>query len=187
MFETQARELGFESARAFLEYGWPDPGEEARALRQMPGSLTWDPPRTNRTTPREMSRLLSLIWRDEAGPADACAAVRRLMGLQLQRERIARGFPQEGTRFSGKTGSYGPFQNEAGSRHVPGRDALRRLGVHTLGDGVPGSARRERRDRRRGSPRSRLTGALSRAFIAPKEVVPSPSGFEGRYQWGAGP
>jgi len=28
---------------------------------------------TNRTTPREMTNLLSLIWSDGAGPAEACA------------------------------------------------------------------------------------------------------------------
>jgi beta-lactamase class A len=120
MFDSQARDVGFASAREFLSYDWPDPGEEAQVLRELPQTQTWDPARTNRTTPREMTRLVRMVWRDEAGPPEACSAVRRLMGLQLQHERIARGFPQDGVRFAGKTGSFGPFRNEAGVVHFPG-------------------------------------------------------------------
>ena len=44
--------------------------ERVRALR------VFDPARTTSSTAREITRLLTLIWRDEAGPAAACAMVR---------------------------------------------------------------------------------------------------------------
>jgi beta-lactamase class A len=62
-----------------------------------------------------MTQLLRAIWRDEAGPAEACAAVRSLMAKQLQRERIARGFRDGNVLVSGKTGTFGgAFRNEVG-------------------------------------------------------------------------
>jgi beta-lactamase class A len=67
-----------------------------------------------------MTELLRLIWRDEAGPPEACATLRTLMGKQLQRERIARGFPDSAARFSGKTGTFGgAFRNEIGVVELP--------------------------------------------------------------------
>ena len=71
------------------------------------------PAETNRTTPREMTRLLSMIWRDEAGPADACAEVRRIMALQVWPHRLTAGFP-DGVAVAGKTGTLPSIRNEAG-------------------------------------------------------------------------
>jgi hypothetical protein len=45
---------------------------------------------------------LQLIWRDEAGPAAACAPVRQIMGRQVTRQRLALGFPRSGTQIPPK-------------------------------------------------------------------------------------
>jgi beta-lactamase class A len=78
--------------------------DKARAL---------DSARTNRTTAREMTRLLSMIWRDEAAPAEACAQVRRIMALQVWPHRLSSGFP-DGVKVAGKTGTLPSIRNEAG-------------------------------------------------------------------------
>ena len=117
MFERLARDVGFPSWREFAEHNWPAEDEAVvqDVLGRMRGAGPCDPTRANRTTPRESTELLRAIWRDEAGPAAACADVRMLMGKQLQRERIARGFPEPDVRFSGKTGTFGgAFRNEVG-------------------------------------------------------------------------
>jgi beta-lactamase class A len=77
-----------------------------------------DAKRTNRTTPREMTRLLSMIWRDEAGPPDACAEVRRIMGLQVWPHRLTSGFG-DGVKLSAKTGTLPAIRNEAGVVELP--------------------------------------------------------------------
>ncbi|MDQ1713550.1 MAG: beta-lactamase class [Frankiaceae bacterium] len=73
-----------------------------------------DPALTNRTTAKESTTLLRLVWTDRAAPPAACAEVRRILGLQVWPHRLASGFPEDGVRTSGKTGSLGPVRNEAG-------------------------------------------------------------------------
>jgi len=72
-----------------------------------------DPSQTNRTTPRQMTRLLSLIWTDQAGPPEACAEVRRIMALQVWPHRLTAGFP-DGVSVAGKTGTLPGIRNECG-------------------------------------------------------------------------
>lgn len=89
---------------------------------------------TNRTTPREMTRLLSLIWTDEAGPAEACAEVRRIMALQVWPHRLSSGFP-DGVAVAGKTGTLPGIRNEVGVVTYPdgGRYAV---AVFTVADSL---------------------------------------------------
>jgi beta-lactamase class A len=77
------------------------------------------PARTNRATPREVTRLLALIWRDEAAGPASCAAVRRLMGLQVWPHRLASGFPFDDVAVSGKTGTLPTLRNEVGVVEYP--------------------------------------------------------------------
>ncbi|WP_214319389.1 serine hydrolase [Nonomuraea sediminis] len=77
-----------------------------------------DPVRTCSSTPLEIVTLLSGIWRDQAAPADACAEVRRVMGLQVWPHRIASGFP-DGYEWAGKTGTLPAVRNEAGVVTLP--------------------------------------------------------------------
>lgn len=73
-----------------------------------------DPTATTRSTPRETTSLLAKVWDDEAAPPDACAEVRRILAQQVWPHRLASGFPEDGTRTSGKTGTLGRWRNEAG-------------------------------------------------------------------------
>ena len=72
-----------------------------------------DPQRTNRSTPRDITRLLELIWTDRAAAADACAEVRRIMALQVWPHRLTSGFPA-GVTLAAKTGTLPGIRNEAG-------------------------------------------------------------------------
>ncbi|MET9251332.1 serine hydrolase [Nonomuraea sp. NPDC003709] len=77
-----------------------------------------DPARTTAGTPREISMLLGLIWRDQAGPPEACAEVRKVMGEQIWPHRLAAGFPDE-VKVSGKTGTLWGIRNESGVVEYP--------------------------------------------------------------------
>ncbi|MEU4575670.1 serine hydrolase [Nonomuraea sp. NPDC023979] len=77
-----------------------------------------DPERTTSSTPRETTALLAAIWRDEAGPPEACAEVRTIMGNQIWSHRLAAGFGDE-VRVSGKTGTLWGIRNEAGVVEYP--------------------------------------------------------------------
>jgi beta-lactamase class A len=70
-----------------------------------------DPAQTDATTPREMTDLLARIWRDEAGPPEACAEVRRVMALQVWPHRLTAGFPAD-VALAGKTGTLPSVHNE---------------------------------------------------------------------------
>ncbi len=73
-----------------------------------------DPLRTSRTTPRDMTRLLRLIWSDQAGPPAACQRVREVMSRQLTRHRLASAFGPP-ARVAAKSGSLvGVVRNEVG-------------------------------------------------------------------------
>lgn len=77
-----------------------------------------DPERTTSSTPRETTALLSLIWRDEAGPAEACEEVRTIMGKQVWPHRLSSGFGDD-VRVSAKTGTLWGVRNEAGVVEYP--------------------------------------------------------------------
>ncbi|MET8465717.1 serine hydrolase [Micromonospora zamorensis] len=95
------------------------PEERVRAMR------VFDPEHTTSSTAREITRLLTLIWRDEAGPPAACAMVRTWMARQIFWTRLAAGFPP-GVRVSGKTGTLPGLHLEAGVAEYPdgGRYAI---------------------------------------------------------------
>ena len=77
-----------------------------------------DPARATAGTPRDMTRLLSLIWRDEAGPAQACRQVRHLMRWQASWHRLAAGFGDEVT-VAAKSGTLLDIRNEIGVARYP--------------------------------------------------------------------
>ncbi|ROO84034.1 beta-lactamase class A [Actinocorallia herbida] len=78
-----------------------------------------DPALATRGTPREMTRLLAAVWRDEAAPPDACALMRRMLGLQVWPHRLASGFPYDDVVVSGKTGTLPTVRNEIGVVEYP--------------------------------------------------------------------
>lgn len=78
-----------------------------------------DPSRTNHSTPRDMTRLLGALWRDEACVPEHGAAIRRLLGLQVWPHRMASGFPFDDVHVAGKTGSLPTLRNEVGVVEYP--------------------------------------------------------------------
>jgi beta-lactamase class A len=64
-------------------------------------------------TPREVTALLAAIWRDDAGPPDACSAVRSMMRRQIWPIRLAAGF-RDGIEVASKTGTLLAVRNDAG-------------------------------------------------------------------------
>ncbi|MEL3944746.1 serine hydrolase [Streptomyces sp. LNU-CPARS28] len=78
-----------------------------------------DPARTNHSTPRDMTRLLGAVWRDEACTPEHGAAMRRVLGLQVWPHRLAAGFPFDDVHVAGKTGSLPTVRNEVGVVEYP--------------------------------------------------------------------
>lgn len=82
------------------------------------GLAMLDPARAASSTPREITSLLAAIWRDRAGPAEACAEVRELMSHQLSVHRLDAGF-DDGVRVAAKNGSLWGVLNEAAVVEYP--------------------------------------------------------------------
>lgn len=79
--------------------------------------LTWRaarPADTNATTPRDMTRLLGLIHRDEAASRRGCDLVRTILCQQVWPHRLAAGFPEDQIVTGGKTGTLPRVRNEVG-------------------------------------------------------------------------
>lgn len=107
------------------------------------GLAMLDPTRSASSTPRETTSLLTAIWRDEAGPAEACAEVRDLMGRQLSTHRLVAGFDDD-VEVAAKNGSLWGVLNEAGVVTYPdgGRYAVAVfLRTPTLGGRHPAADR----------------------------------------------
>ena len=94
---------------------WVNPGLSPEKIAQC---RSLNALQTNRTTPRDAATLLRLIWADEAGPPQACAEVRRIMGLQVWPHRLTSAFGN-GIKVSGKTGTLIGIRNEIGVVEYP--------------------------------------------------------------------
>ncbi|MEV4132201.1 serine hydrolase [Dactylosporangium sp. NPDC049742] len=129
-----AAELGLDRTRVvggprqmlesmFADIGARDDAEFARLFPTLPPERVaalrvFDPRRTTSSTPEELTRLLGMLWRDEAGPPAACAAVRELMGRQMSWTRLRSGFPAP-VRVAGKTGTLPGLAMEIGVVEYP--------------------------------------------------------------------
>ncbi len=107
----------------FADVGATDEAAFARLLPtlsrdRLAGFAVLDPARTNAGTARDLTRLLSLIWRDEAGPAPACAQVRQLMRWQACSHRLAAAFDDD-VAIAAKSGSVFDVRNEVGVAQYP--------------------------------------------------------------------
>ncbi|MER5598836.1 serine hydrolase [Streptomyces sp. NPDC002265] len=76
-------------------------------------------PSATRGTPRSITTLLSMMWRDQAASAGACAAMRRILGLQVWPHRLRSGFPDDRVTVAGKTGTLPFVRNEVGVVEYP--------------------------------------------------------------------
>ncbi|MFI1018454.1 serine hydrolase [Streptomyces sp. NPDC020965] len=100
-----------------------DSGGDTARLASDPALLArlrvLDPARANRSTPREMTRLLAAVWRDEACSPDRARELRAVLGLQVWPHRLTSGFPFDDVRVYGKTGTLPTLRNEAGLVEYP--------------------------------------------------------------------
>ena len=121
LIDSLGRDTGFADWAAFER--WADTEADAAALEAAQDRLRrasgLQPDAPIRTTPRDMTRLLRLIWTDQAGPAEACARVRWLMARQVTRDRLGRGFGP-GVQVAAKSGALmGVVRNEVGVVTLP--------------------------------------------------------------------
>ncbi|WP_129840800.1 serine hydrolase [Streptomyces sp. RFCAC02] len=107
VLESMFADVGARDAAEFAAVYPGLPDGRRRALR------VFDPAHTTSSTPRDITRLMALIARDEAGPPEACALVRRLMGTQMAWTRLRAAFPAE-VAVTGKTGTLPGLHMEAG-------------------------------------------------------------------------
>ncbi|MFE5406856.1 serine hydrolase [Streptomyces sp. NPDC056580] len=90
------------AARAAGFAGWEAMAERVRDARSpQEGEAMWRrvlaspgmrPGRISSATADDLAALLRAVWRDEAGPAEACSNLRRMMGQQRLTRKIAAGF-----------------------------------------------------------------------------------------------
>lgn len=116
LVDSIAADAGFGDWAGFL--AWHRAGASVddllAAQARLSSASALQPGGATRTTPRDMSRLLQAVWRDEAGPPEACARVRGLMARQLTRNRLASGFGP-GVVVAAKSGGLmGVVRNEVG-------------------------------------------------------------------------
>ena len=125
LFDRMARDIGFaDYPQLFAAQSGllgPEAWQKGSNPQRIDGSSAFDPGRTNRSTPRDMTRLLRSIWKDEAGGPTACANTRAVMALQVS-SRLGRALP-DGAALAAKTGSLtGRVRNEIGViTHADGR------------------------------------------------------------------
>ena len=121
MLDDTARELGFAHYSALAAFTPDESGEmSSDVIRQrLATTSALDPTRGARTTARETVRLLQLIWTDQAAAPEACGQLRRTMGQQLTRHRIAAGFGPDVAVAAKSGGLMGILRNEAGVVRYP--------------------------------------------------------------------
>jgi beta-lactamase class A len=117
MWDRIGVDLGFsdnaELVRARAGALGPDAQRQGWDVPRMLSSAALDPMRTNRSTPRDMTKLLRAIWKDEAAAPASCASTRTAMA-QLAYTRLGRALP-DGASYAGKTGTLnGWLRNEIG-------------------------------------------------------------------------
>ncbi|MFE9612039.1 serine hydrolase [Streptomyces sp. NPDC006012] len=120
-FDAIGRDAGFagwvDMGHAMRQAGSPADAERVWERARSAPSLR--PGRITSATAGQMATLLRLIWRDEAGPGDACRAVRTILGQQRLTRKIATGFSDE-VRVAAKSGTVpGCANNDAGVVQYP--------------------------------------------------------------------
>lgn len=114
LIDSIAHDAGFDDWRALSAWSGADPAEVAAVERLVREAAALQPDAPIRTTARDMTTLLRLIWLDRAAAAEACRRVREHMALQLTRNRLAAGFGRTAS-VAAKTGSLmGVWRNEVG-------------------------------------------------------------------------
>jgi beta-lactamase class A len=121
MINSIGSDAGFADFAALQAWGSQphSQDEEDQVDRRVRDGDALTPRRAIRTTPRDMAKLLRLIWSGQAGPPAACGRVRQIMSRQLTRHRLAAAFPPP-ARVSAKSGGLlGIVRNEVGVIEYP--------------------------------------------------------------------
>ena len=125
LFDGIGTDMGFADYKTYAAAQAGALGEEALRHSIDPVRIdacsAYDARGTNRSTARDMTRLLSAIWANDAAAPEACASVRAIMARQFS-TRIGRGLPA-GATIAAKTGALtGRVRNEIGViTHKDGR------------------------------------------------------------------
>ncbi|WP_433015150.1 serine hydrolase [Kribbella sp. CA-294648] len=72
---------------------------------------------------RDMTTLLAGLWSGRLLSAEQTVFAQRVMQQQVFSQRLASGFPYDGVRVAGKTGTFGALRHEVGVIVMPGGDA----------------------------------------------------------------
>lgn len=121
MIDSIGQAAGFAGWEALTAWavGPHSDAEEAKVEEHVRSAPAMQVPTATRTTPRDMCRLLRLIWTDRAAPQDGCRRIRTLMARQLTRHRLAAAFAPP-ARVSAKSGSLlGVYRHEVGVIEYP--------------------------------------------------------------------
>lgn len=112
LFASMLADLGFDSFDELTEPLAPELFARVSDL---------DPQRAaTRTTPRDMTTLLRIIWTDEGSTAPAHPDVRRILAAQVWPHRLAAGFADlDEVTTAGKTGTLPGIRNEVGVVEYP--------------------------------------------------------------------
>lgn len=113
-FDAVGRDLGYADLAAHHRaLAAAPPAVAAKMLRAFSAAFT-QPDTVPYTTADDMAHLLRLTWRDEAGPAAACADLRAMMSSQRLTRKIATGFAAD-VSVAAKSGTVpGVISNDTG-------------------------------------------------------------------------
>jgi beta-lactamase class A len=76
------------------------------------------------SSPRDLTLLLRRLWAGELLSDEQTEFVKATMHRQVFQHRLASGFPHDGVRVAGKTGTFGALRHEAGVVTLPGGAAF---------------------------------------------------------------
>jgi beta-lactamase class A len=83
------------------------------------------------SSPRDLTLLLRRLWAGELLSDEQTEFVKATMHRQIFQHRMASGFPHDGVRVAGKTGTFGALRHEVGVVTLPGGAAFA-IAVFTL-------------------------------------------------------
>ncbi|MFI6678684.1 serine hydrolase [Kribbella sp. NPDC050470] len=83
------------------------------------------------SSPRDMTLLLRRLWAGELLSDTQTDFVKATMHRQVFQHRMASGFPHDGVRVAGKTGTFGALRHEVGVVTLPGGAAFA-IAIYTL-------------------------------------------------------
>lgn len=106
--------------------GAPDPDAALAVLAdndQTDPAGVYEAANASAGTARELTRLLTLLWTGQLLSPEQTLFAKATMERQIFQHRIAAGFPYDGVRVAGKTGTFGALRHEAAVVTLPGGDS----------------------------------------------------------------